>query len=505
MQTITYTLSLSGISPTDVQDGGVQGDHCKTALVFCPDEALWADISSDVPQNHNIRCRVDASDGVGGYHPSALLTPDPSTHAVTYPLERNITQAGGVAKLFLILSEVDENSREVRCLYSFPASLRFADSPAGGAVESIAEWEINGALDAVLKALAVLEDCLPVETENIADGSITTAKLADGAVAGNKIAERTIGGYQIGYGAITTENVSGLLCKYLDNENLDDAASGIYVTPSGVLSFVYSLNGSGQAQVKIDTDGVSYRSRSIPGTPWGQWEILAGDIPDGSITADKLAEEYLPYGDDQTDPDTLETPGLYSIGANKYLVIPHSDSRYTLFQIRITTSNTQPIAFAYRHNDNWSSGDSYWSAWQDLSGVPDASTTQAGKVMLNNTLTSTSTTEALTAAQGKALKDMIDDLPSGSGDGGLPFSSQYNFNIDEITEDCIRVVGGTTTGTKPPCNNYALVFSFYPRGASGYTDGNFLQQMALSDNGKLYTRYNYSTPANWSTWQTGSN
>ena len=68
MQTITYTLSLSGISPTDLQDGGVQRDHCKTALVFCPDEALWSDVSSDVSQNHNIRCRVDASDGAGGYH-----------------------------------------------------------------------------------------------------------------------------------------------------------------------------------------------------------------------------------------------------------------------------------------------------------------------------------------------------------------------------------------------------------------------------------------------------
>ncbi len=92
-----------------------------------------------------------------------------------------------------------------------------------------------------------------------------------------------------------------------------------------------------------------------------------------AVKADK--DKALVYLEDQTDPDTLETPGLYSIGANKYLVLRHSDSRYTLFQIRITTHNTEPIAFAYRHNDAWTSG--YWSEWADLGGVPDGSITTA--------------------------------------------------------------------------------------------------------------------------------
>lgn len=42
-----------------------------------------------------------------------------------------------------------------------------------------------------------------------------------------------------------------------------------------------------------------------------------------------------------------------------------------------------------------------------------ASTTTAGGVRLNNTLTSTSTSQALTAAQGKALNDSITSLTSG--------------------------------------------------------------------------------------------
>lgn len=44
--------------------------------------------------------------------------------------------------------------------------------------------------------------------------------------------------------------------------------------------------------------------------------------------------------------------------------------------------------------------------------VPAASTSVQGKVQLNNTLTSTSTSQALTAAQGKALNDLISALPS---------------------------------------------------------------------------------------------
>ena len=40
--------------------------------------------------------------------------------------------------------------------------------------------------------------------------------------------------------------------------------------------------------------------------------------------------------------------------------------------------------------------------------LPVATTSAAGVVILNNTLTSTSTTQALTAAQGKVLKESLD-------------------------------------------------------------------------------------------------
>ncbi len=47
--------------------------------------------------------------------------------------------------------------------------------------------------------------------------------------------------------------------------------------------------------------------------------------------------------------------------------------------------------------------------------LPVATTSDAGAVILNNTLTSTSTTQALTAAQGKVLKDALDAASLGVG------------------------------------------------------------------------------------------
>ena len=44
--------------------------------------------------------------------------------------------------------------------------------------------------------------------------------------------------------------------------------------------------------------------------------------------------------------------------------------------------------------------------------LPAATTSTQGAVILNNTLTSTSTTQALTAAQGKVLKDSLDTVVS---------------------------------------------------------------------------------------------
>lgn len=70
------------------------------------------------------------------------------------------------------------------------------------------------------------------------------------------------------------------------------------------------------------------------------------------------------------------------------------------------------------------------------SEMPDATTSQKGFTQLNNTLTSTSTTQALTAAQGKALNDKFDSpattIWTGSQSTGISTSdifSQTGFTV----------------------------------------------------------------------------
>ena len=736
MRTITYTLTLTGIEPADVQAGGiqaggvqaggVQGDHNMTALVFYVDQELWQDISDDIPLDHNIRCHVETADGTGGAHASDLLelamppsgttVPDNTARMITYTIPKEITLAGGVAQFFLVISDVDNESLSSRTLYSFPARIRFDASVAGTTSADNYYGDVNGALDALLKALQEFRDAFPIGTEDIQDAAVTTAKLADSAVTAAKLGTGAVTADKLGTSAVTSEKIASeavtsdklesgavttdklgtgavttnkIAARAVTSSRLDEGyistdytgdlnalhTPGMYrIIPNDtieqhrpdevnamsvlVMDTGVTAGSSIYVQLAVSTSGKDLYIRAshggTGGAGWADWENIA-DIADGSITADKLADSAVTAGKiadgavtrDKLGQDifwnyvtadfnTLTDYGLYVVHANGNA--PSSDaSTYAL--IVISDGNTVQLAIPNSSNPQLymrylAAGN--WSEWKALGGevadgsitttkladgavtaekiqdgavtveklaegvlaaaggnlavgrcdtaaatatktvtiegytpaadtlvaiyfpngntapapklsingepprniyrgrnytpsmnlaasevvlfycnggaymtveIPDATTSQAGKVKLNNTLTSTSDSEALTAAQGKALKDMIDGISDGGGGGnsGLPFYSQYNFNIDEVTEDCIRVVGGKTTGTKPPCNNYALVTTFTPLSPSGYSDGGYMLQMAQSDNGKLYTRYNYSTPPNWSTWQTGSN
>lgn len=222
-------------------------------------------------------------------------------------------------------------------------------------------------------------------------------------------------------------------------------------------------------------------------------QAMAGDtpvtavVPDGSITTPKLADgavtgeklsgypgTYL----DSDDIDDVTAPGLYVLPNNGILFVFTTDT---------STAGTAQLHIDAHCRVIYRSrlGDNAWSPRQYYI-IPDNSIT-TGKIV----------NKAVTAE--KLADEVTDQL-----ERIYPYYSQYNYDIDLIEEDCIRIVGGATTGTKPPGAGYAIVFTYYPRGANGDTDGYYRVQTAIVESGGVYTRSCYSIPPaapSWSAWE----
>ena len=74
--------------------------------------------------------------------------------------------------------------------------------------------------------------------------------------------------------------------------------------------------------------------------------------------------------------------------------------------------------------------------------LPAATTSVQGAVVLNNTVTSTSATQALTAAQGKVLKDALDAASLGVGQSWKRVNRSLNTNYTNTTGKPILVMVG---------------------------------------------------------------
>lgn len=111
MREITYTVSLDGILPSGVQSAGVQGEDAATVVKFV--------IANDIDIS-NSTFLINATDGSGVFYTTDFLTVVDRT--VSYTLPVNLTAAGGIATLVLVIN--GQNST----VMSFPAKLRFEDT-----------------------------------------------------------------------------------------------------------------------------------------------------------------------------------------------------------------------------------------------------------------------------------------------------------------------------------------------------------------------------------------
>ena len=122
--------------------------------------------------------------------------------------------------------------------------------------------------------------------------------------------------------------------------------------------------------------------------------------------------------------------------------------------------------------------------------LPAATTSVQGAVILNNTLTSTNTNQALTAAQGKVLKDTLDTAVSSS------------FGVDQTWQNMTSSRVSGTTYTNSTSRTIELYIQTGVNGSSVTVDGSVLpthgssliQLVVLS--GKTYS-YGGSFSAWW--------
>lgn len=127
-----------------------------------------------------------------------------------------------------------------------------------------------------------------------------------------------------------------------------------------------------------------------------------------------------------------------------------------------------------------------------LSGIE----TGANKTVVNNTLTSTSTTEALSANQGKALSDRIDAINNnmenlGAGD---MLKSKYDINNDGVVDDAEKL-GGQLPSYYAKVSDIPTDNSELENGAgyiTGISSGDVTTALG-------YTPYNASNPSGYQT------
>ena len=127
VRAITFSVNEREISPATEQFAGLQGEHRATKLYFNLENSFFAILQAMAGENQRLVYRFDAFDSIGAVQRSEpLLLTDRS---LTFAVEENLSRNGGKAKVYLIISLLDESAHTEMELYGFPACLRFEATP----------------------------------------------------------------------------------------------------------------------------------------------------------------------------------------------------------------------------------------------------------------------------------------------------------------------------------------------------------------------------------------
>lgn len=228
-----------------------------------------------------------------------------------------------------------------------------------------------------------------------------------------------------------------------------------------------------------------------------------------TLLASKVHEETIT---DARDLNTVKTTGIYHLKTTNFTNGPGITNHGTLivdytvgtpYQIYIPDSKNQ----AFRRNYNNSS--SVWNAWSELK-LTDTNTWRG----IQNNLTSDSTSDSLSAAQGKALKALVDGK-LGKNDNAVsattskalqllsstrPTSMNFNLGSNDYNgKVTYAIASSSTTDGKPPADSVVQNWSWDSNGYGAQV------AVAADANPRMYIRgaANNNGASKWDTsWKT---
>lgn len=156
IRTISWTVDDKlRVTPRQIQEAGIQGEHEATQVVFVLPAELGA-----------YRLYLEYIGGDGTYDVTGALPYDKATGTVSFPLPRAWTQGGGTATLRLVAEEMTDAAKHP-VAYSVDARIRYADRQEATALERrLLEGPIVQAF---------------VATEQLAERAVTAAETAEKA------------------------------------------------------------------------------------------------------------------------------------------------------------------------------------------------------------------------------------------------------------------------------------------------------------------------------------
>lgn len=264
-----------------------------------------------------------------------------------------------------------------------------------------------------------------INTEHIQNGAVTEADIADEAVSLYKLSpsiQSSIGKANNALQSNLTATGTGSVVTSL-TQNPDKTLSATYgnavksVETIALGDFVTGavLNGSNLELIK---DGFALKTVNIS----GEGNVIVGaSATDTAITLTKgNALSSITTSGSGNVITNISSSGVATKGT-ALASINKSGSGNVITDVSTTAgavtlvsgnayANIETSSTGNMVSDITGSGDTITiTKTTAITSLPDASTSQKGVVQLNNTLTSSSTSQALTAAQGKALADQIAD------------------------------------------------------------------------------------------------